>query len=150
MPMEVDSSRLETKVKNMNILKQFMHFRKIGIVALVLGIESVSAATVDSTLDEHNAVPGDTKCFSTPSGKCTLRAAIEESNQSGTGSTVLPAGTFWLTLGDLDITRNQTLSGAGAGKTIIDGTGHHRVFEIANSAFGYIREGDDPEWEGRP
>ena len=34
--------------------------------------------TVNSTLDEPDAAPGDGICFSTPSGKCTLRAAIME------------------------------------------------------------------------
>src|SRR5262249_4416352 len=35
--------------------------------------------TVDSSLDDSDAFPGDGICAS-PSGRCTLRAAVEESN----------------------------------------------------------------------
>lgn len=100
--------------------------------------------TVNSTLDEEDANPGDGKCKSTPSKKCTLRAAIMENNALGGGSTiVLPQGKFVLTRkdpaepsedagvsGDLDVLANLKLVGAGRSKTIIDGDGRDRVIDV--------------------
>jgi CSLREA domain-containing protein len=96
---------------------------------------------VNSTLDEADAAPGDGNCVSTPSGVCTLRAAIQEVNVLGSGNINIPAGFYDLsaTLGDLDITASPTISGAGAGKTIIDGSGA-RVFEIYLGGFAYIEK----------
>jgi CSLREA domain-containing protein len=97
--------------------------------------------TVNSTNDEHDATPGNGLCVSTPSGVCTLRAAIEEVNVLGSGLINVPAGLYDLSaaFGDLDITASPTISGAGAGKTIIDGSGA-RVFEIYLGAFAYIEK----------
>src|SRR5687768_12403288 len=72
---------------------------------------------VDSTLDEHDAFPGDGQCVSTPSGLCTLRAAIEDVNASSPRNVVIPAGAFVLTLGDINITQSQTITGEGADQT---------------------------------
>ena len=41
---------------------------------------------VNSALDEPDADAADGKCLSYPSGKCTLRAAIMESNVAATNS----------------------------------------------------------------
>lgn len=109
--------------------------------------------TVNSFLDEPDANPGNGVCSSTPSAKCTLRAAIMESN-TYCGSSygceekiVLPAGTYKLTRvgaddtaskGDLDITGNVSIEGASddASLTVIDGNGsvtNDRVFHILGS-----------------
>ncbi len=93
---------------------------------------------VDSTLDEHDAFPGDGQCVSTPSGLCTLRAAIEDVNAGSPRNVIIPAGAFTLTLGDINITQSQTITGEGAGQTAIDGNLAHRVFEIAHGALVYI------------
>ncbi|MBI4671363.1 MAG: hypothetical protein HY741_06800 [Chloroflexi bacterium] len=99
---------------------------------------------VNSTLDEIDAAPGDGKCRSTPSRKCTLRAAIMENNALRGGNLIrLPAGTYILTLGDpaepsenngargdLDVLARLTLRGAGRAKTIIDGAKNDRVFDL--------------------
>jgi CSLREA domain-containing protein len=96
--------------------------------------------TVNSTLDEHDAAT-DGNCVSTPSGVCTLRAAIEEiNNLGGSGNISIPAGNYVLSLGDIDITRSPTISGAGAGSTIIIGGGTARVFEISAGAFAYMEK----------
>jgi len=115
------------------------------IVALTFGLIGQAAwsvaFTVDSTLDTVDAAPGDGVCADA-SGRCTLRAAIQEANQlAGDDSITLPAGVFTLTLagagedlaatGDLDITANLTITGAGARQTIIDGGALDRVFDIA-------------------
>lgn len=105
---------------------------------------------VDSSLDEPDAVPNDGLCLSTPSGKCTLRAAIGEVDNAGT--VTLPAGLYVLTipagaeaggpadlaLGDLDITKEVTITGAGADRTIVDGNNDHRIFDIHTNGFAHI------------
>jgi hypothetical protein len=106
-------------------------------VALVCGTASAASAatfTVTNQNDEVDVVPGDGNCVSTPSGVCTLRAAIMEANAlAGADSIVVQAGTYVLTrsgndandgsAGDLDINSDVTIIGAGARTTIIDGDG---------------------------
>lgn len=99
--------------------------------------------TVNSTLDEPDANPGNGKCKSASSRKCTLRAAIMESNAVGGATIILPAGTYQLThkdpaepsedtgkSGDLDVLVPLKFKGAGKGLTIIDGKGLDRVFDL--------------------
>ncbi|MBK8903182.1 MAG: right-handed parallel beta-helix repeat-containing protein [Anaerolineaceae bacterium] len=104
--------------------------------------------TVDDTTDRADANPGDGLCV-TSAGTCSLRAAIQEANASlGADTISVPAGVFTLTLGsgfgdpieppeppdpifdcnlgesgdavgDLDIMCPLTITGAGAGSTII-------------------------------
>lgn len=101
--------------------------------------------TVDSTAD---AVAGDLSngSCSTAANTCTLRAAIQQANAwPGHDTIVIPAGTYTLAIppsganndaasGDLDITGNLTIRGAGAGATIIDADGIDRVFDILPGA----------------
>jgi uncharacterized repeat protein (TIGR01451 family)/CSLREA domain-containing protein len=102
---------------------------------------------VNSTLDEPDADPANGVCSSTPSGQCTLRAAIMESSfAAGPNTITLPAGTYVIDrpgydnnslLGDYDIGHDLTLQGAGPGATIVDGNGAttaDRVFKILNTA----------------
>ena len=87
-------------------------------------------------------------------GHCSLREAIGSANGdaapfaspgecaggSGTDTVVVPAGTFSLTsgfagengnaTGDLDVHSSLTLSGAGAGTTVLDGHNNDRVLDI--------------------
>lgn len=109
---------------------------------------SSSTFTVNSTLDEPDATPGDGKCKSAPSKKCTLRAAIMENNATGGSSVIqLPAGTFTLThkdpaeptedtgvSGDLDVHTKLSIKGAGKNATIIDGAGTDRVLDLFGNA----------------
>src|SRR3954453_188565 len=82
--------------------------------------------TVNSVLDEarNPAAPAGV-CQSTPSGVCTLRAAIQTANAfTGADVITLPGGPpYVLTLGTLTITSDVTINGAGAASTIIDGGG---------------------------
>src|SRR5690348_7282580 len=74
---------------------------------------------VNSTLDEPDADPANGICASTPSVKCTLRAAIMESDiATGPNTIILPAGTYSITrpgyddhalVGDYDIGNELTL-----------------------------------------
>jgi CSLREA domain-containing protein len=102
---------------------------------------------VNSTLDQPDADASNGVCFSTPSGKCTLRAAIMEADYaSGPNTIILPSGVYTLTrpgydnnalVGDLDIAHDLTIQGAGSGTTIVDGNGavtKDRVFQILSSA----------------
>lgn len=94
--------------------------------------------TVDSAVDAIDADPGDGAC-ATAVGECTLRAAIQETNAlPGPDEITLPAGTYELTIpgraedaavtGDLDITDDLTITGAGRDATIIDGGQLDRIF----------------------
>src|SRR3989304_4976715 len=87
--------------------------------------------TVNTTADELNA-----------DGDCSLREAITAANTdaasdactagSGADTITVPAGTHTLSLGELDVWSDMTISGAGAADTIIDGDGLSGVFNIAS------------------
>jgi CSLREA domain-containing protein len=97
----------------------------LAILANVGALAPVPAAhaatfTVDSTLDEHDGAPGDRQCRSTPSRRCTLRAAIEEANATPASDTItVPAGTYTLPLGELRIRSPMAVVGAGTTATIV-------------------------------
>ncbi|NNL68490.1 MAG: hypothetical protein HKO70_00835, partial [Acidimicrobiia bacterium] len=119
---------------------------------LVWGVAPASAATlgVNSSADLVDLVPGNGVCDTGnmigPDPECTLRAAIQEANAlAGPDTISLPAGTYTLALGssgeesaaqgDLDITSDVTINGAGAATTIIQaGTtnlnGFDRLFDV--------------------
>jgi CSLREA domain-containing protein len=83
---------------------------------------------VNSTADAHDAAPGDGKCETADgNGVCTLRAAVEQANASAGATVQVPAGTFPLSLGSLLLTQPMTISGAGAGRTIVSGGNVSRV-----------------------
>jgi hypothetical protein len=117
------------------------------VMRAVLAAPSVATYTVDSTLDEPDADINDGVCSSTPSGKCTLRAAVMQANVVNVDTTIqVPAGVYTLTIppvlqdgpetGDLNLTTPASDSpvisivGAGADSTIIDGNGTDRVMSI--------------------
>ena len=100
-----------------------------------------SEANVNDTRDLPDPSPNVGGCEST-AGTCTLRAAIMRANKR-TGQHVIrvAAGTYTLTRagreeddaepGDLDVRRDTTIAGAGAGVTIIDAAGIDRVFDLS-------------------
>ena len=119
---------------------------------------------VNSTADKVDLNPGDGVVDTGTPGEVTLRAAIMEANAHTSDDTIqLPAGTYTLTLGganedfaatgDLDVTDNLTIVGAGAGQTIIDANQLDRVFHILASVVsledltitGGSVTGSDPE-----
>ena len=100
--------------------------------------------TVNTTNDTVDISPGN-GLAQDASGNTSLRAAIMEANALGGADTIsLAAGTYTLSraganesaasTGDLDITGNLTIAGAGAETTIIDGGGLDRVFETLAGA----------------
>ena len=111
-------------------------------------VGATCSTVVNSTVDAVDVSPGDGIC-SDNSGRCTLRAAIMEANALPCITTItLPAGVYALTIpgthedlaatGDLDITGNLTINGAGAATTIVDGGGIDRVFEVRPGATAKI------------
>jgi len=93
---------------------------------------------VNSTTDAVDAIPGNGVC-ATSSGECSLRAAIQEANASAGYDTInLPAGTYLLTGGSLDIIDGLTIEGYGADTTIIDGGGLDDVIDIIGPSAGGI------------
>ncbi|MGI9609498.1 MAG: choice-of-anchor Q domain-containing protein, partial [Acidimicrobiia bacterium] len=103
---------------------------------------------VNSTADVVDLAIGDGICDTGntvgPDPECTLRAAIQEANNSANDEIVLPAGIYTLSIfgtdddasaGDLDILAGTIITGAGASTTIIQaGTnatnGIDRVFDV--------------------
>ncbi|GEM_PF-755213 len=104
---------------------------------------SSNTLAVNSTADAVDDNPGDGMCH-TAAGECTLRAAVIESNAlAGAQAITMPAGTYQLTgqneedqaaTGDLDIRGDLTITGAGAGATIIRGPGADRSFQVFSTA----------------
>ena len=125
--------------------KKAVRFFSVVIILSILlaqfGLRPVAAATnfvVDSNADKTDATPGDGLC-DTGEGECTLRAAVQEANVlEGSDSISIPAGTYTISLagtgedaaatGDLDITDNLTITGAGTGATVIDADNLDRAF----------------------
>ena len=118
----------------------------VGLLGgLTLGLRWAVAAptdtiTVNTTTDEVNS-----------DGDCSLREAVQSANTdtavdactqgNGADTISLLAATYVLTItgtnedaaatGDLDLTADVTIDGAGAGSTMVDGNAIDRVFHIA-------------------
>ena len=65
-------------------------------------------------------------------GTGSLRQLIAEAQPGDT--VVVPAGTYVLTEGELEIDKALTIAGAGAAQTTIDGAGNTRGFKISGVA----------------
>lgn len=113
-------------------------------VGLALSTDAIAASfTVDDEADAVDASVGDGLC-ATASGACSLRAAIQETNAiSGLDDITLPAGRFDLTTageedaataGDLDVTDDLDVTGAGPLATEVSGVGAVRVFHVLGGA----------------
>lgn len=121
------------------------------LLAVASQLETVQAAafTVNSTTDSVDISPGDGACADS-AGDCSLRAAIMETNAlPGADSITLPAGTYTISMagigedaalsGDLDISDDLIVSGAGAAASLVDGGAIDRVFEIRPGATVHLR-----------
>jgi CSLREA domain-containing protein len=120
-------------------------------LALAVGLSASPATaatfTVDTTVDDVDASPGDGSC-ATGGGACSLRAAVQETNAlAGPDAITLPAATYVLTVsgtpnedasasGDLDVLDTLTITGAGAATTAIDGNAASRVIEVHPATSG--------------
>ena len=124
---------------------------------------SSASFTVDDSTDAVDVAPGDGVCAAAGGG-CTLRAAVQEANASpGADAITLPAGTFNLTIpggnenasatGDLDITTDLNITGAGPSLSVIDGGALDRVFNLTSASTTRItgltiRDGNVPDNSG--
>ena len=101
-------------------------------VGMVSGI-SADTFTVNDLGDAVDMLPGDGICQTIIPAQCTVRASIQESNAlPGPDNVSIPSGNYVLSLGQLSITDDLTVTGAGADTTIIDGGGISRVLNIEN------------------
>ncbi len=114
----------------------------LGVLFVLVAATPGRALTylVDRTDDTASA----TGCQDGTPNDCSLRGAIITANgHAGADIITLPAGTYTLSVGggtarcedaaakgDLDITDDLTITGAGAATTIIDGGGIDRVFDV--------------------
>ncbi len=121
-----------------------------AIGVLLPGIALAATIPVNTKVDEVDA-----------GGHCSLREAISAANGdskgpggdcakgSGTDTVSVPSGHYILSLeeinensnakGDLDITSNLTIAGAGAAATTIDANGIDRVLEVRPGRVATIR-----------
>lgn len=99
---------------------------------------------VNTTVDAPDDAVGN-GVAQAANGDVTLRAAIMEANAEAVADSIsIPAGTFNFSVagageelaetGDLDISSNLRIAGAGATQTIIDASQLDRVFDIASGA----------------
>jgi CSLREA domain-containing protein len=141
----------------------------VAAIALVLAAPLLTLSearasttfTVTTTADQPDANIGNGVC-ATAAGLCSLRAAVQEANNSTAADTVVvPAANYALTIppsgsngadsGDLDITRPLTVNGAGA---TVDANGLDRLVELTDTAGAVtirgltLREGEDAEQGG--
>ena len=96
------------------------------LAALLVAWPAAAATFTVNTLGDGRGV-----CPAT----CTLRAAVNAANASTDASTItVPAGTYTLTGGQLTISRNVSIDGAGATATTIAGGGTARIFSVSAEA----------------
>ncbi|MBS1794672.1 MAG: CSLREA domain-containing protein [Acidobacteria bacterium] len=124
----------------------FLFSSALILILLAAAHTTVEAAvnqvfTVNSLQDAHDANPNDEICADA-SGRCTLRAAIEEANRTPDADTInfslpLPA-TIDLTLGQLNVDWNLDIVGPGARQLTVRrspaaGTGDFGIFYLNGS-----------------
>jgi CSLREA domain-containing protein len=124
---------------NMKSTTSFMSLLVSGVLLAGLALSGAVAPavfaasfTVNTQSDTKDVNPGDGLCADA-TGRCSLRAAINESNAlPGFPPEIftLPSGTYKLTLGELEILNSLDLNGAGSDSTFIDGNDSSRVLAV--------------------
>lgn len=105
----------------------------------VASLQDLNRFVVNSDQDLVDTVPGDGRCQAS-NDRCTLRAAVEESNAlSGPNAVTVPAGEYVLSQGEIVIQGGLYLNGDGLGTTSIDGAGRDRIFRIQRDSDVFIR-----------
>lgn len=104
------------------------------IAFLVAGNAIAATFTVDSIADTVDSDTSDGIC-NDGTGRCTLRAALQQANSSGGSNTInVPAGNYLLSVSTLFLTNSTNdvlIAGTGApGTVIIDGQGALAVERI--------------------
>jgi len=121
-------------------------FAACGTNAQVFG----QVFTVDAVSDSSDALPGDRLCADV-SGRCTLRAAIDEANFDGHSRDIIIFALAYpavidLSLGELPIATNLAVVGPGSRRLTVErsfasGTSDFRVFRVAQTATNAIVRG---------
>jgi CSLREA domain-containing protein len=119
----------------------------VGVLLMLTMPRSATAATflVNEVADNVDTNPGDGLCTVSFTGYCSLRAAVQEANaHAGQDVILVPAGSYVLSragadenaaaTGDLDLTDDVIIIGAGIDRTIILGGFLDRVFDVWNGA----------------
>ena len=117
-------------------------------VLLLAGRSRVAVATIYD-VDRLDDDASQTACTPGNTNDCTLRGAIIAANGHAGADTInVPAGTYILSItgtaedaaatGDLDVTDDVVIDGAGPGSTIIDGGNIDRVFQVDPASTGTI------------
>jgi len=112
----------------------------LAATGLALAAQASGTYTVNTTGDTHAAAPASSPNDS--GGHISLRSAIEAASAQSSPTTInVPAGTYNLTLGELDLypSGNGTafITGAGPATTIVNQTdGSNRVFNVDANSIG--------------
>lgn len=121
----------------------------LGVVVAVLialaAAPQAAAATYAVTRTDDPAPNGCSR------SDCSLREAVLAANAGAGGDTIsLPGRHYLLTIagtgedaaatGDLDLTKDVTISGAGARSTVVDVLGNDRVFEVLGDVTATISD----------
>lgn len=85
---------------------------------------------VNTIEDAPDAVPGDGLCAAA-NGDCSLRAAVQEANAHPAANTISVADWQFVLQQELVVRTDVTMTGLGAGRTLIAGGGENRLFNVA-------------------
>ena len=120
-----------------------------------IGVVLVAVVALATAVDAHSATFGVTRTDDPAPGACdsdcSLREAVIAVDAGSGGDTiVLPGGQYRLSIpgtgedaavkGDLDLTKNVTITGAGARSTTIDALGLDRVLDVATGVTALVAE----------
>jgi hypothetical protein len=110
----------------------------LAAIVLVLALPGAAQAatfTVNSNQDLSDADTGDGVCAAA-GGACTLRAAIEQADDTaGADIVTLPAGTFNVTGSRFNVGADLTIRGAGSALTVIDASGMDEEVALFRPSF---------------
>jgi parallel beta-helix repeat protein len=93
---------------------------------------------VNTATDGHDADLSDGVCQTSTPAQCTLRAAVEQAKHDVDAIVNVPAGTYNLSLGALDV-QNVHVNGAGMKKTIVSAKNLSRVATLT-SGYAYLQD----------
>ena len=116
----------------------------VAAVTLALALPAAPAAAAVLTVTDLGDAPDPTPTDATCDAPCSLRGALQTANRGSPGldEILVPAGRIELAdgaadgadpaaTGDLDLTEDVRVSGAGRDATTIDANGLHRIFDVA-------------------